>query len=49
MLDQKLTQMLRRETIAIGVNRVMHVVSQRLPLKPNITSHSFRIDYISQL
>ena len=41
--------MLRRETITIDVNRVMHSVSKLLPSKPNITSHSFRIGYISQL
>ena len=27
----------------------MHSVSNLLPSKPNITSHSFRIGYISQL
>lgn len=27
----------------------MHSVSNLLPAKPNITNHSFRIDYISQL
>ena len=47
--DRKTNQMLRRETITIDVNRVMHSVSKRLPDKPNITSHSFRIGYISQL
>jgi site-specific recombinase XerD len=41
--------MLRRETITIDVNRVMHSVSNLLPSKPNITSHSFRIGYISKL
>jgi len=41
--------MLRRETITMDVNRVMHSVSNLLPSKPNITSHSFRIGYISQL
>ena len=47
--DRKPNQMLRRETITIDVNRVMHSVSNLLPSKPNITSHSFRIGYISQL
>ena len=43
--DRKPNQMLRRET----VNRVMHSVLNLLPSKPKITSHSFRIGYISQL
>ena len=47
--DRKPNQMLRRETITIDVNRVMRSVSKLLPSKPNITSHSFRIGYISQL
>lgn len=47
--DRKPNQMLRRETITMDVNRVMHSVSKLLPSKPNITSHSFRIGYISQL
>ena len=41
--------MLRRQTITMDVNKVMHSVSNFLPSKPNITSHSFRIGYISQL
>jgi len=47
--DQNPNQMLRRETITMDVNRVMHSVSKFLPSKPKITSHSFRIGYISQL
>ena len=47
--DRNLNQMLRRETITMDVNRVMHAVSKSLPSKPKITSHSFRIGYISQL
>ena len=47
--DRNLNQMLRRETIMMDVNKVMHAVSKRLPSKPHITSHSFRIGYISQL
>ena len=31
------------------IYRVMHAVSKRLPSKPNIKSHSFRIGSISQL
>jgi hypothetical protein len=42
-------QMLSRETITRDVNRVMHSVSKSLPDQPNITSHSFRVGYISQL
>jgi len=33
----------------MDVNRVTHSVSKLLPSKPNITSHSFRIGYISRL
>lgn len=47
--DRRPTQMLRRQTITMDVNKVMHSVSNLLPSKPNITSHSFRIGYISQL
>lgn len=42
-------QMLSRETITRDVNRVMRSVSENIPDQPNITSHSFRIGYISQL
>lgn len=41
--------MLRRETITMDVNRVMHAVSKSLPSKPKIRSQSFRIGSISQL
>ena len=47
--DQKPHKMLRRETINLNVNRVMHSVSNILPSKPHLTSHSFRVGYISQL
>jgi site-specific recombinase XerD len=47
--DRKPNQMLRRETITMDVNRVMHSVSNLLLSQPKITSHSFRIGYISQL
>ena len=47
--DRKPNQMLRQEKIKMDVNKVMHAVSKRLGSKPNITSHSFRIGYISQL
>lgn len=42
-------KMLRRETITRDVNRIMRSVSKSLPNQPNITSHSFRVGYISQL
>jgi site-specific recombinase XerD len=42
-------QMLSRETVTRDVNRVMRSVSKSLPDQPNITSHSFRVGYISQL
>jgi integrase len=35
--------------ITQDVHKVMHQVSNQLPGKPNITSHSFRIGYITQL
>ena len=35
--------------ITRDVNNVMREVSNQLPDKPNITSHSFRIGYITQL
>jgi integrase len=47
--DRKPNQKLRRETITMDVNKVTHSVSNFLPSIPNITSHSFRIGYISQL
>jgi len=42
-------QMLSRETITRDVNKIMRQVSEQLPDKPNITSHSFRIGYTTQL
>ena len=42
-------QMLSRETVTKYVNRVMRSVSNQFPDKPNITSHSFRVGYITQL
>ena len=47
--ERKPNQKLRRERITLDVNKVTHSVSKLLPAKPNITSHSFRIGYISQL
>ena len=47
--DRKPNQKLGRQTITMDVNKVMHSVSNLLLSKPNITSHSFRIGYISQL
>jgi len=40
---------LDRVVITRDVNNVMREVSNQLPDKPNITSHSFRIGYITQL
>ena len=40
---------LRREAITKNVNKVMWAVSNRLPGQLNITSHSFRVGYITQL
>ena len=40
---------LGRVGITQDVNKVMKAVSNQLPGKPNITSHSFRIGYITQL
>jgi integrase len=40
---------LRREAITKDVNKVMRTVSNQLPGQPNVTSHSFRIGYITQL
>ena len=42
-------KMLSRESLTRDVNKVMRSVSSQLPDKPNITSHSFRIGYITQL
>jgi integrase len=47
--EAKHYQKLRREAITKGVNKVMRPVSKQLPGQPNITSHSFRIGYITQL
>lgn len=42
-------KMLQRQTLTTDVNRVTKVVSQGLPGKPVITSHSFRIGFITKL
>ena len=42
-------KMLSRETITKDVNKIMRSVSKSLPNQPNITRHSFRVGYISQL
>jgi integrase len=42
-------QKLGRETITKDVNKVMRVFSKQLLGQPNVTSHSFRIGYITQL
>ena len=43
------SKQLDRVAITRDVNKVMQEVSNRLPTKPNITSHSFRIGFITQL
>jgi site-specific recombinase XerD len=40
---------IRLEVITKNVNKLIHQVSKQLNDKPNITSHSFRIGYITQL
>lgn len=40
---------LRREVITTYVNQVMHKVPKIFSGQPNITSHSFRVSYITQL
>ena len=40
---------LGRVVVTKDVNKIMHQVSKQLNDKPNITSHSFRIGYITQL
>lgn len=40
---------LRRESITREVNSVLLQVSQLLPHKPNLSSHSFRAGYITKL
>lgn len=43
------SKILTRETITKDVNLVTRRVSEKILSKPNITSHSFRIGYITQL
>ena len=43
------SKMLSRETITRDINRVLHSVSNSLTDKSNLTSHSFRVGYITQL
>lgn len=40
---------LRREVITTDVNKIMHKISKIFRGQPNITSHSFRVGYITQL
>lgn len=47
--EAKHYQKLRREAITKGVNKVTRSVSKQLPGQLNITIHSFRIGYITQL
>ena len=41
--------MLRRESLTKSINTVTRKASEKLPGNPNITSHSFRIGFITQL
>ena len=41
--------MLSYDIIRRDINKIMRSVSKSLPNQPNITSHSFRVGYISQL
>jgi len=43
------SKILTRETLTKAVNLVTRTVSEEILRKPNITSHSFRIGYITQL
>ena len=43
------TKSLGRVVVTKDVNKIMRPVSKQLNDKPNITSHSFRIGYITQL
>ena len=47
--NRKPNQMLRWQTIIMDMSKFIHFVSDLLPSKPNIISHSFRTSYISQL
>ena len=40
---------LRRETLTKEINLILREFAENLPHKPNITSHSFRIGFITQL
>lgn len=43
------SKILSRETFTKAINLVTRKVSEEIPSKPNITSHSFRIGYITEL
>ena len=47
--ESNFTKMLSRETITRDINKIMRSVAKSLPNQPNITSHSFRVGYISEL
>jgi integrase len=47
--EYKPNKMLRRESLTKSINTVTRKASEQLPGKPNITSHSFRIGFITQL
>lgn len=47
--DKNRDRVLRRETLTNNVNAITRLVSEQLPNKPNISSHSFRVGYITKL
>ena len=47
--ESNYSKTLTRETITKAVNIVIRTISEKIISKPNITSHSFRIGYITQL
>lgn len=43
------TKIIRREMITKDINKILKEVSKKLPNQPNLTTHSFRIGYITKL
>ncbi len=43
------TKTIRREAITKDVNKILKAVSETLPDKPKLTTHSFRVGYITKL
>jgi len=40
---------IRRKTLTMDINKIMHSVSRIYPSNPTITSHSFRVGFITKL